>query len=348
MKYNKHIVFLTVGFPNNEGETDCIPPMQNFIKAFAKKHSEIKISVISLFYPFNEREFLWNGIPVYALGIGGTRIAKLFKIRKVSAIFESIYNKEEETVIQSFWLTHCALVGEKIANKYKIKHFCMAMGQDLTFKNKFRYILPKKQLKVICPNSLSSKKLKTVFKRKATFIIPRGIDESSFKDKFKTRDIDILGVGNFGKLKNYESFLRIVKELKKGCEKLKIVIIGKGEQESLLKHFVKKNHLSDNVIFLGHVSREEVIATMLQSKILLHTSSFEDESYAITEALYAKMYVVGYENVHSKRENLYLGKHEQDLITITNNLLKNYQTPQNKSIYTLTQMINDFHKIYFS
>ena len=32
----------------------------------------------------------------------------------------------------------------------------MVMGQDVSFKNKFRYILPKKRLVIVCPNELSN------------------------------------------------------------------------------------------------------------------------------------------------------------------------------------------------
>jgi len=345
MKYNKHIIFFTPGFPHNEEETDCIPAMQNFVKGFKENHSDVKISVISFFYPLKKRHYLWNGVNVYSIGSSSFKIISWLK---VYLTFKKIYKPQQETIVQSFWLNHCALVGHWIHSLFEVKHFCMVMGQDVSFKNKFRYILPKKRLVIVCPNELSNQKLKTVFKREANYIIPRGIDSESFKNKNITKDIDILGVGNLSELKNYSSFLRIIAVLKTKIKSIKVVIIGKGAELFLLNNFIKENDLENNVSIIGHIQRKEVLEVMMQSKILLHTSNFEDESYAITEALYANMYAVGFEKVLNKRENLVLGNTENELTKICFDLLENYKKPVSNKIYTINEMTNDFRKIYFS
>ncbi len=52
MKYSKHIVILTPGFPKNEQDTTCIPPLQAYVENFTAIHPEIKMSIISFQYPF--------------------------------------------------------------------------------------------------------------------------------------------------------------------------------------------------------------------------------------------------------------------------------------------------------
>jgi len=348
MKYNKHIIFFCPGFPHNEDETDCIPAMQNFIKGFRQNHPKIRISVVSFYYPFIKRNYVWHDINVYALGKKGLNSLKIIKWRKVYTTFKKIFNPKEDTIIQSFWLHDCALVGQILSYSFNVKHYCMVMGQDASLKNKYRYILPSKKLIVFCANELSNQKLINVFGRKANYIIPRGIDENSFKNiTNKTRDIDILGVGNLSKLKNYSSFLRIIKQLKERIEAINVVIIGKGEEEREMKTYILENNLDVNVSIVGHLKREEVLETMSSSKILLHTSTFEDESYAITEALCAGLYAVGYKKVHNNRENLHLGLNETDLVTICQSILTAYQPPKKSVIYTIKQMVKDFYEIYF-
>ncbi len=348
MKYNKHVIFFCPGFPHNEDETDCIPAMQNFIKGFRLHHPEIKISIISFYYPFIKNDYVWHNINIYALGKKGLSSLKIIKWGKVYTTFKRIYNPKENTIIQSFWLHDCALVGQILSNLYNIKHYCMVMGQDASLKNKYKYILPSKKLVVFCPNELSSQKLTNVFGRKANYIIPRGIDENSFKNiTKKAKNIDILGVGNFSELKNYNSFLRIIKQLKEKIETINIVIIGKGEEEEKMKTFILENNLDTTVTLIGHLKREDVLKTMSRSKILLHTSTFEDESYAITEALYTGMYAVGYKKVHNKRENLHLGANEKDLVNICQSILTDYQPPKKTTTYTIKQMVKKIYEIYF-
>jgi glycosyltransferase involved in cell wall biosynthesis len=348
MKYNKHIIFFCPAFPHNEDETDCIPAMQNFIKGFHQHHPEIRISVVSFYYPFIKSDYVWHDINVYALGKKGLNSLKIIKWGKVYTTFKRIYNPKEDTIIQSFWLHDCALVGQMISYSFNVKHYCMVMGQDASLKNKYRYILPSKKLVIFCPNELSNQKLMTVFGRKANYIIPRGIDEGSFRNIPKSeKNIDVLGVGNISELKNYSSFLRIIKHLKEKISVINVVIIGKGEEEEKMKTFILENNLDMTVSIVGHLKREDVLKTMSRSKILLHTSTFEDESYAITEALYAGMYAVGYKKVHNERENLHLGKNEEDLTNICQSILTAYQPPKKTTIHTIKQMVKDFYEVYF-
>lgn len=349
MKENKHIIFFCPGFPNDENETDCIPAMQNFIKGFSLYKPDLKISVISFSYPFKKREYIWHNVNVYALGKNRFDSLKGIKWIQVFNTFKKIYNPKEQTIIQSFWLYDSALIGQWVSRFFKIEHFCMVMGQDASFKNNFRFILPIKKLIIFCPNELSNQKLLNVFGRKANYVIPRGIDENSFSDSEGKRDTDIIWVGNICELKNYKSFLRIIRTLQKELKRIKVIIIGTGSKkdEDFVREFISENNLSTNVLLTGQIKRKEVLKIMSKSKILLHTSSFEDESYAITESLTSGMYAVGYKKVHASRQNLLLGNDENELVTICKSILDNYHPPKKADTYSIKQMTNDFYEIYF-
>ena len=63
----KHIVFLTPGFPENERDDTCIPALQIFAKQL-QKQPHCKVTVVTIHYPSQKTEYVWNGIKVYSLG----------------------------------------------------------------------------------------------------------------------------------------------------------------------------------------------------------------------------------------------------------------------------------------
>ena len=73
MKSNKHILLLTPGFPRDEADSTCIPPLQLFVKGLAAAHPEATLSVITFQYPDRITPFHWHGITVYPAGGGNRR-----------------------------------------------------------------------------------------------------------------------------------------------------------------------------------------------------------------------------------------------------------------------------------
>ena len=58
MSSSKHILFLTPGFPADENDFFCIPPLQEFLVKFRSIFPSSKISVISFQYPYHNK---WEG-----------------------------------------------------------------------------------------------------------------------------------------------------------------------------------------------------------------------------------------------------------------------------------------------
>jgi glycosyltransferase involved in cell wall biosynthesis len=113
-------------------------------------------------------------------------------------------------------------------------------------------------------------------------VIPNWSRDISLKEK-KDRDIDIIYCGRFEEQKNLLRLLKICKFLVKKKKDLKVVIIGSGRQEFLLKEYVFKQRLDSNISFINPVNN--VDDYLSRSKIFALTSKFEGQPMALLEAM---------------------------------------------------------------
>jgi len=75
---------------------------------------------------------------------------------------------------------------------------------------------------------------------------------------------------------------------------VRAVLVGEGSERGNLEALAKKLNAEKLFTFAGALSREETIALMKRSKILLHASRYESFGYVFAEALAAGMKIVSY------------------------------------------------------
>ena len=104
---------------------------------------------------------------------------------------------------------------------------------------------------------------------KKTFVAPSGIEEEKIvKREWQEKDkIKVLTCGQFIKRKNIDKVI-------KACE---LTVIGSGSQ--------KLEKISDKPIFLGQISREEVLGKMLESDVFILPSKNETFGMVYLEAM---------------------------------------------------------------
>jgi hypothetical protein len=64
---NDKILILTPGFPENEQDSTCVPYIQHYVIALAKKIGNENVVVVSLQYPFTRTPYTmewYSGIPI--------------------------------------------------------------------------------------------------------------------------------------------------------------------------------------------------------------------------------------------------------------------------------------------
>jgi len=298
MKSKKHILLLVPGFPENNNDSTCIPPLQLLVQELQEQYgNELLLQVIAFQYPFQRGSYSWNGIPVYSAGGKNSGFPwRIITWLRILLKISSLHKKQPVDVVHSFWLNECAFIGQWVSRLTGAKHIAHVMGQDVLSSNKYIRYLNTDSMLVIANSNFSALTLEKNFGIKPGAVIPFGIRESDFisNDKNLTREIHLLNVGSLISLKNQELFIMLFAELVKHFPGLKGAIIGDGPLAGRLREQILLLKLEGNIKMEGALPRNEVLKRMTQAKILLHTSVFESAGYVFLEALHSGMKVVSF------------------------------------------------------
>lgn len=288
----KHILFLTPGFPADEHDFNCIPPLQEFLLKFRSVYPASKISVISFQYPYQNKQYIWNEIKVNPLGGKNKIYKKIFLWYSAIRRAKEINRLNKVDVIHSLWLGECAIIGNIMSKKFDCKHICTLMGQDVKPQNRYLKRLKDKKIKIIALSKNQADQFLKLTNRKVDETIHWGIDDQPAS--IIERDIDLLAVGSLIPLKNYSLFVRLVCEIVKINPDIKCKLAGAGPELSILKAMAIEEGIEKNIEFTGLLNRTEIFKLMQRSKILIHPSKFEGFGYVFAEALANGMYIVSF------------------------------------------------------
>ena len=283
----EHIVFLTPGFPENEEDSRCIPALQIFLKALKKEFSGT-LSVISFQYPYQPKNYQWNGIPIYALGGNNSRFKKKLTWKKAKNVFKTIHTADPVSMVHSFWMGECAAVASALAIEYNIKHSCTLMGQDVLKGNNYFHKV-KKVNQLITISHFHQQELKKNYHIDST-IIPWGINQQ--EQYSQPKHIDVIGVGALTNLKSYHEFIAIIHLLKTDFPNITAKIIGDGVLKNKLQSQIDSLALTEHIELTGLLTYQETQKQIAQSKVLLHVSDFESFGMVVIEALSVHTQVV--------------------------------------------------------
>jgi glycosyltransferase involved in cell wall biosynthesis len=289
----KALVMLSPGFPSGASDHNCLPERQVMVKAIARNFPGCEMVVLSFQYPFESREYEWEGIKVVSLG--GRNRGRIFRLMTWCRawIWLMRFRKRYDVVgLLSFWLGECAFVASRFARMHGLTHYCWLLGQDARAGNKYVRWSGLKDENLIALSHFLSGEFSRNYGMKPGHIIYGGIDPSLFAPETGSRDIDLVGVGSLIPLKRFEMFLEVVHELKKIKPGVRAVLCGAGPVKQVLEDMVERCELSGSVQLMGEVPHPQVLQLMARSKILLHTSEYEGLGMACLEALHAGAHVV--------------------------------------------------------
>lgn len=350
MREQKHIVIITPGFPANENDDSCIPPLQDYVR-YLSSEKDIEINVITLQYPSVQSNYKWHKVNVYTLGGNDARFPKRFLIwKKAISLFKKINADNHVDVIHSFWLSECALLGNFLSSKYSINHINTVMGKEANRSNRYLRFINFDKLRLIALSNRQANSIKKATCRNTDKMIPWGVDKNSLPT-FENceRKIDILGVGSLISLKNYSAFIRIIHKLKEFKPDINCVIIGDGPLKEKLNDQIKSLRLENNITLTGDLPRKKVFEYMMQSKILLHTSTFESFGMVFIEALYYGLYIVSKPvGIAEASDRWQVCNSNDDFITAVKHILQSPKNHEQILLHSLEDTINSYLKIYFS
>jgi glycosyltransferase involved in cell wall biosynthesis len=297
---------LIPGFPARADETDCLPAVQEFVKAIGRRNPEVAVHVVSFHYPYKAGTSAWNGVQVRALA-GRNRPFPLRYLTwwQAEAHVRRLMRTENVRVLHSFWLAECTYVAARLAKVSGIRHVATICGQDALPENPYLKRLRFSGMTITAGSPRAADAFYRSTGRQVDRIIPTGLDTSALSraPEGSRRTIDILGAGSLSVVKDFGSFVDIVAAVAAGRPSLRCVILGDGPERAALERRIAAHGLTDVVKLAGHVRREEVLATMRTARILLHTSRYEGQGYVLLEALDSGMRVVcrdvGYTGGHA-------------------------------------------------
>ena len=290
------LVILSPGFPADENDTACLPERQVFVKGIIDIYPQLRIVILSFQYPYKNERYYWHGAEVIPFNGQNKRRQKRGLLwMRVWNELNRIRKKEHIICIMNFWLGECSLVGTYFSRIYRIKHFTWVLGQDARKPNKFyKYIRPK-AASLIAISDFLSRQLQKNFKIEPAHVISPGINEDLFsKIEGEERSIDILGAGSLIPLKQFELFIMIIKNVQNDIAGLKAVLCGKGPEKENLANLIKKEGLENVIDLIDEQPHKTILKLMQQSKVLLHTSSYEGFGMVCMEAVYAGATVLSF------------------------------------------------------
>ena len=92
----------------------------------------------------------------------------------------------------------------------------------------------------------------------------------------------LISIGRLTKQKNFSFLIKCFSEITKKNNRLKLVILGEGEERKILSKIIKRYKLQDQVFLLGY--KENVFNYLSRAKLFILSSLWEDPGWVLLEA----------------------------------------------------------------
>lgn len=338
-------MIITPGFPKGEADSYTIPFLGHLLPAFSERYPDVELTVVACQKPVSAQYF-WNGIRVITLNGNDIRYpAKIRFLLKSYFRLRNIIKEEKFTGILNLWYNDFAVLSDFLP----CNNFTWMLGQDVRASNRYLRIKKPKSQKLISISPFSDAVLEETAGIRAHKMIPIAVDPNLFPDlNTAERPIDIFGAGWLTPLKNYKLFLKVVLELQAQFPNIRAEIAGTGPEGESLQAFVKQHRLEPNIKFCGLISHEETLDKMNQSKIFLHTSTFEGGATVYAESLFSGCQLVGTLPLMDRPiKNFHCVDQKKAIAATIADLLK--ETPQAERIvyYPMEYVCDKIYKLYF-
>jgi glycosyltransferase involved in cell wall biosynthesis len=288
------LLVITPGFPANEADDGCIPPLQAYLRAYIERHPGAIVRVIATQYPFHRAPYTWHGVQVHPCGGANRRWAKPFAWDRALTVGAALHRERPVQRVHSFWLGECAWLGQRIADRCGATHVMTLMGQDARDERNWWRMVKRGRSRIASLSQRHAAVFTTMSGRAPDAVIPFGIEPRDVA-RPADRDIDLLFAGSLIPVKRPELFVELVGQLAR-VRQVKAVMAGARipAGSTRVDELVRSAGLSDRITVLGELPRREVLALMARSKVLVHPSRYESQGYVFLEALLQGMSIVSF------------------------------------------------------
>ncbi len=271
-------------------------------------------------------------------------------------LFFNLLSRSSKPLIFAFQANIYAILIAKIFNiKIITRSNSAPQGWSQNFiKNKiYEYII--NLADDVMVNSLDFKK---IFKKKFnvnTKCIYNPFDKNFIKRKLSKKDkkieffkknyINVISIGRLTDQKDHLTSVKAIKILKPNL-KLKMIIIGKGINKSLLENFIQDHKLDNKIKLIGY--KKNPYPYLKKSDIVLLSSKYEGLPNVLLEAQFLKKYIISTDCPTGPREILLNGK-AGDLVNIGDYkkiayLINTYKKRKKSINYKIKIGYNNFYR----
>lgn len=339
-----HIVYLLPGFAANEEDTSVLTYFQNFLRCFREQRKDLRITIVSLFYPDLREIRQWHGMEVHYLGGKAAWRYKPGNWWRSQKKLKEIHQTHKIDLVNSLFFNEPALLGNLFCGRNNIRHVCTLMGTEV-IQSRNRYF------KLISPQKLHPVFLshwhyeQSDFKPEKYDVVSYGI-EKPMPTKNQERAIDIIGVSFLNKVKNIPLFIGLISALVKEKPNLRVKLIGEDYSEGKFPALIRKHQIEKNIEMTGLLSNREVLSLMEHSKVLLHTSNFESQGYVFLEALSKGMSIVSKQvGIATASDRWHIGQDQEELLKGLKQALAHHDH-QALQFIDVNETINNYLRIY--
>ena len=318
---NKKIYYWSPFFSNIATITSVINSAISLKKFSKEEYEPVIIDVFGEWAEHNEI-IIDNNIKVEKLGLN-----KFFKKKKINGYVLSRYYQ-----IKIFCLAFFPLLDLIKRNKpdtlilhlvtslplflsliFKLNTKIILRVSGLPKLNIFRKTLWKLVFNkiefVTTPTEATKYDLSKILKKKKIFLLRDPIIRLKkikiSKDKILEKDY-FLAIGRLTRQKNFIFLLKCFRSLIKKNNKLKLKILGEGEDYKKLLNFIYTNKLEKNIFLEGY--KENVYNYLVNAKAFILPSLWEDPGFVLIEAAYFNVPIISSDCQNGPREILENGK----------------------------------------
>lgn len=291
------LLIVSPGFPGDESDDTCIPPLQEYLMALRKSRPELRVSVIALHYPYTTRTYEWHGITVYPCNARNSRLRWPIARRRAWKVFDGLAKEGPIACVHGLWLGAAAAMADEMARKCKGRSVVTLMGQDA--RDNIRWLkYVNNEASIVCLTPRHADVLLDASGHPPNTVIPWGSPERMELAVGTERSTDLLFVGSRIPVKRPEMFAEVFRAVAALRSVRAVTIGGDGHKAapppSALIERTEVEHGTSRLIRCGALPRTDVLQEMMRAKVLVHTSAYESQGYVFDEALAAGMSIVSF------------------------------------------------------
>lgn len=283
------LLLITPGFPANEQDSTCIPPLQEYLLALRRSRPALRIAVVATQYPAIHRPYPWHGIHVIPCGGGNRKWLKPLTMLKARAAARQATRNGRPHAVHSLWLGEAAWLGQRLAIEFGARHLITLMGQDARDGRAWWERL-RRGSTMVAVSERQAAVFTGTFNETLLDVIPWGLAGITH-DTLQERPIDLLFCGSLSQVKRPLLFVETVARVN-ARRPVKAMMIGDGPLRQTVQRAITDHVLDDVITMRGELPRADALRAMRSARVLLHTSGFESQGFVFDEALGHGMSIV--------------------------------------------------------